>query len=465
MGDVLIIDDDRDICRMMSRQLSDAGHRVTEANTIRDGLEILQKNTFDVLFLDVCLSDGSGIAALPKIKASPDSPEVIVLTAFVDTSDMAISIKSGVWDYLQKPYKLSDIQPILEQAIQYHHQKKLKKPLHYVQRNIVGKSRTLQSAIDAMMTSAKSDASILITGETGTGKELFAIAIHENSSRADRNMIVVDCSVLPENLVENILFGHARGAFTGADTSQEGLIKQADGGTLFLDEVGELPLKIQKIFLRILQYHQFRPIGAKTEIKSDFRLIAATNRNLDQMVQDGTFRDDLMHRINIFNIELPPLRNRDGDVSELLRYYIEKIARRTHLPVKKCSPELVQALQKYAWPGNVRELMNVMDRLFITAQNDEMLLPIHLPPEIRTRIINCDLTPPSTTQIQSAFPEISGHLPTIQEARKTVLEQLEKEYMATLLRMTHGDIQQMVVISGLAKSQIYNMLKKYNISK
>jgi two-component system NtrC family response regulator len=466
MGNILIIDDDLDLCRMMSRQLVSMGYQVTEANTIRDGLKILQKNTFDVLFLDVCLPDGSGIAALSKIKAFLDSPEVIVLTAFVDTSDMATSIKSGVWDYLQKPYKLSDIQPILEQAIQYHHQKKLKKPLYYAQRNIVGKSSTLQSAIDAMMTSAKSDASILITGETGTGKELFAIAIHENSSRADRNMIVVDCSVLPENLVESILFGHAKGAFTGADTSQEGLIKQADGGTLFLDEVGELPLKIQKNFLRILQDHQFRPVGAQNEIKSDFRLIAATNRDLHQMVRDGAFRDDLMHRINIFNIELPPLRNRDGDVSELIRYYIEKIARRTHMPVKKCSPELVQALQKYAWPGNVRELMNVMDRVFITAQNDEMMLPVHLPPGIRTRIINCDLIPfPPHTIVQSTFSADSEHLPLIRKARKTVLEQLEKEYMATLLRMTHGDIQQMVVISGLAKSQIYNMLKKYNISK
>jgi two-component system, NtrC family, response regulator len=462
MGNILIIDDDREMCRMMSRQLGYMGHQVAEAFSIRDGLKILQNDLFDVLFLDVCLPDGNGIDALPKIKTSPDSPEVIVLTAFVDINDAEISIKGGVWDYLQKPYVLNDIQIILERAILYHHQKKLKKPLYYAQRNIIGNSSALRSAIDAMMTAAKSDASILITGETGTGKELFARAIHENSSRADQNMIVVDCSVLPENLVESILFGHVKGAFTGANSSQEGLIKQADGGTLFLDEVGELPLKIQKNFLRILEDHQFRSIGAKNEIKSDFRLIAATNRDLDQMVREGAFRNDLMHRINIFRIDLPPLRNRDGDVRELIRYYIEKFAGRTGRPVKKCSPELVQALQKYTWPGNVRELMNVMDRIFITAQNDEMLLPIHLSPEIRTRIITSELTAPP---VQSALSAGSGRLPPIQEARKTVLAQLEKDYMTTLIQMTHGDMQQAVEISGLAKSQIYNMLKKYNILK
>ncbi|MBI5593938.1 MAG: sigma-54-dependent Fis family transcriptional regulator [Deltaproteobacteria bacterium] len=463
MGNILIIDDNRKMCTMMSRQMDYMGHQVTVACTIQDGLKILQKNTFDVLFLDVRLPDGNGIDALSRIKAFRDSPEVIVLTAFADINDAETSIKNGVWDYLQKPYVLNNIQTILERAIQYHHQKKLKKSFYYVQRNIVGKSSALQSAINAMMAAAKSDANILISGETGTGKELFARAMHENSSRAGQNMIVVDCSVLPENLVESILFGHVRGAFTGANIPQEGLIKQADGGTLFLDEIGELPLKMQKIFLRILQDHQFRPIGAKKEIKSDFRLIAATNRDLDQMVREGTFRSDLMHRINVFRIELPPLRNRDDDVSELIRYYIEKIAGRTQRPVKKCSPELIHVLSKYTWPGNVRELINVMDRIFIAAQNDEMLLPIHLPPEIRTRIIAGDLI--SAKPVQPAFSAESGHLPPIQKARKTVLEQFEKDYMTTLIQMTQGNIQQAVEISGLAKSQIYNILKKYNITK
>ncbi len=462
MGNILIIDDDREMCRMMSRQLVYMGHQVAGAHTIREGLKILQKSTFDVLFLDVHLPDGHGIDALPKIKAFPDSPEIIVLTAFMETQDVETSMKSEVWDYLQKPYVLKDIKTILEGAIRYHHQKKAKKPSFRAQQNIVGNSSAIRSAIDAMMTAAKTDASILITGETGTGKELFARAIHENSSRVDRNMIIVDCSVLPENLVESILFGHVRGAFTGANTSQEGLIKQAVGGTLFLDEIGELPLKIQKNFLRILQDHQFRPVGAKEEIKSDFRLIAATNRDMDQMVRDGAFRDDLMYRINIFRIELPPLRNRDDDVSELIRHYIKKIAGRSQRPVKECSPELFEALQKYTWPGNVRELMNVMDRIFITAQNDEILLPIHLSPEIRTRIITKENP---ATLLQTPFSAESGHLPPIQEARKTVLEQLEKDYMTSLIRKTRGDIQQMVDISDLAKSQVYNMLKKYNLSK
>ena len=460
MGNILIIDEDRQICRMMSRQFGKMGHQVTKANTVRDGLNILKINTFDVLILDLQLPDGNGIDALPQIKACPDSPEIIVLTAFADKRDVDAAIKFGVWDYLQKPYLLKDIGAILDRAIRYHYQKKLKIPHCRAHSDIIGNSSALRSVIDATMNVANSDASILIIGETGTGKELFSKAIHENSGRAGRDMIIVDCSVLPENLVESILFGHVQGAFTGANKSRDGLIKQADGGTLFLDEIGELPMKIQKIFLRILQDHKFRPIGAKKEIKSNFRLIAATNRDLDQMVQKGVFRKDLLHRLDIFRIDLPPLRDRVGDVRELILHFIDTICRRTHQPAKKCSNELFQALEKYSWPGNVRELMNAMDRIFIAAQNDEAFLPIHLSPKIRAQVISNYFPALSP---QSAFSAGPGRLLPIRKARKIVLEKLEKNYMTTLAQMTHGNIRQMIVISGLAKSQVYNILKKYNI--
>ncbi len=203
---------------------------------------------------------------------------------------------------------------------------------------------------------------VLLTGETGTGKEVFARAIHENSARAEHNFVVVDCTALPATLVESVLFGHEKGAFTGADRAQAGLIKQAHSGTLFLDEIGELPLAVQKAFLRVLQEHRFRPVGAKREVESNFRLIAATNRNLEKMVQDGTFRSDLLFRVRTLTVELPPLSARKEDIKELAMYHMARVCERYQIGTKGFSPEFFDALMAYEWPGNVRELVNAMER-------------------------------------------------------------------------------------------------------
>ena len=283
MAEILVIDDDELLCYMMTAQIRSMGHKVVYAFTLADGLMQIRSKSFDVIFLDVMLPDGNGLFALTVIKEIPDAPEVIIITSEGDPNGVEIALKGGAWDYIEKPPSLKNLTLPLNRALQYRNEKQRAKssrsPINV--QGIVGASPQLQAAIELLTQAANSDANVLITGETGTGKELFARAIHENSRRKESNLVVVDCASLPETLVESLLFGHEKGAYTGADRAGEGLVSQAHKGTLFLDEVGELPPQMQKAFIRVLQERRFRPLGGKKEISSDFRLVAATNRDLD----------------------------------------------------------------------------------------------------------------------------------------------------------------------------------------
>ncbi|HQP55771.1 MAG TPA: sigma-54 dependent transcriptional regulator, partial [Syntrophorhabdus sp.] len=308
MADILIIDDDSDVSDMLVEMVTRMSHRPESSFTLKDARQKILANDYDVIFLDVRLPDGNGLDILPLIKDMSSVPEVIIITGHGDSDSAELAMKSGVWDFIQKPCSLSSMRLVLTRAIQYREKKGLatKPPVLLKKDNIIGNSPSLRACFDLVAQAAQSDINVLITGETGTGKELFARAIHDNSQRADKSFIVVDCAAMPDNLVESTLFGHEKGAFTGADRSREGLIKLAHRGTLFLDEIGELPPLIQKSFLRVLQEHRFRPIGSSGEEQSDFRLIAATNRKLDRMVANGQFRTDLLFRIQALTIELPP---------------------------------------------------------------------------------------------------------------------------------------------------------------
>ena len=275
MANVLIIDDDRAMCDMLSGRMRDMGHNATYALTLKAGLKQAFSESFDVVFLDVGMPDGNGLEALPKIRETPSSPEVIIITGAGSPDGAELAIKNGAWDYIEKPLSISAMSLPLIRALQYREDTRtLGSPVALDREGIVGNSPPMKACFDLMAQASASDANVLITGETGTGKELFAAAIHKNSPRAEKSFVVVDCATLPETLVESMLFGHEKGAFTGADKAKDGLIKQADGGTLFLDEVGELPLSVQKAFLRVLQERRFRPLGGKREIESDFRLVS-----------------------------------------------------------------------------------------------------------------------------------------------------------------------------------------------
>ncbi|RPJ00353.1 MAG: sigma-54-dependent Fis family transcriptional regulator, partial [Deltaproteobacteria bacterium] len=387
MASVLIIDDDKGFCYTLTHVIESMGHGVTCVHTLREGLKKTVSGHFDVVFLDVMLPDGNGLDLLPKIHAVPSGPEVIIITSRGDPDGAELAIRNGAWDYVQKPCPIKEIMLPLIRAVQYREEKKVKKyPAAIKRENIIGNSPQLMACMDLLAQAAGSDAAVLITGETGTGKESFALAIHKNSRRADHAFVVVDCAALPESLVESILLGHEKGAFTGADRSHEGLMKQADGGTLFLDEVGELSLSIQKAFLRALQEHRFRPLGGKREVESDFRLVVATNRNIDEMEKEGRFRGDLLFRLRSLTIDIPPLRERGGDIRELAMYHTGRLCGRYGEGIKGFSPEFLESLMDYEWPGNVRELFQALESALAAAQQDPVLFPKHLPTNIRVKL-------------------------------------------------------------------------------
>jgi two-component system NtrC family response regulator len=297
------------------------------------------------------------------------------------------------------------------------------------------------------------------------GKELFAWATHNNSSRADKNFVVVDCASLPETLVESTLFGHERGAYTGAEKSQIGLVKQADGGTLFLDEVSQLPSSTQGSFLRVLQERRFRPVGGVHEVSSDFRLIAATNQNLNEMVQRGEFRKDLLFRLQTIAIELPPLRNRPEDIKYLAIYHISGLCERYGIGMKEFSAEFLDVFMNYYWPGNVRELVNALEKAIIASRYEPVLYPKHLPMQIRIQVARETVSRGDSQEspLKSGL-QTPQSLPRLKDYRSAGMAQMEKKYLKDLLDLTGGNLSEAMRISGLSRSRLYGLLKKYQFS-
>jgi two-component system NtrC family response regulator len=467
MAHVLIIDDDEMICDMLSTMVRQMGHEVMCANTLQDGLQESSSGDFDVVFLDVRMPDGSGLDVLPRIREASSSPEVIIITGFGDPDGAELAIKNGAWDYIEKPSSIKAMTLPLIRALQYREEKQARKPPIALNREgIVGNSPQMRASIDLVAQAANSDATVLIAGETGTGKELFAYAIHNNSLRANKSFVVVDCAALPENLVESIIFGHEKGAFTGADRAQDGLIKQAHGGTLFLDEVGELPLTTQSSFLRVLQERRFRSIGGKQEIESDFRLVAATNRDLEAMVKHGQFRKELLFRLRSFTIELPPLREHPEDIKELALYYAAKICERYGTATKGFSPEFFEALDSYDWAGNVRELVNTMERAIAAARQDPILFPKHLPNHIRIDVARASIAKETSAGVSNE--ESSGPLralSNLRDFRENAIAEAEQKYLYDLMSLAGGNIKEACKISGLSRPRLYALLKKYHISR
>lgn len=468
MASILIIDDDDLMCQALSHVAKRRGHEVTCAHSIGAGLEKATGGDFDVVFLDVRMPDGNGLEVLPKIKGAASSPEIVIMTGFGDPQGAELAIKSGAWDYIEKGSSTKDITLSLVRALEYRKQKKgdgeQRNVVALKRDDIIGSSRKLKDCFDLVAQAAGCDASVLVTGETGTGKELFARAVHYNSRRAAGNFVVVDCAALPETLIESLLFGHVRGAFTGADQAREGLIRQADGGTLFLDEVGELPLSLQKSFLRVLQEHRFRPVGSQQEMESDFRLVAATNRDLGLMVQKGQFREDLLFRLRSFVIELPPLRERAEDIKELARYFLDRLCERYGLAAKGFAPEFLRTLGAYTWPGNVRELANTLERTVAASRFEPILFPMHLPTHIRVQVTQAHVSRDGQPE-ERPEAKLPPEVPKLHEYRETVYAQAEKQYLQDLLSLSGSNINEACRLSGLSSSRLYALLKSHELPK
>ena len=383
MAAILIIEDDKKYCDSLSGILQGMGHEVTCSDSLADGLKQVSSENFDIVFLEVHMPDGNGLDILSEILENPYLPEVIIITDFRTLEHAQVAIEKGAWCYIKKEFSKNEITLLIINILQYLKKRSGSHALPPMEDkhfgDIIGSSPAIKFCKNLVTSIAKIEANVFISGETGTGKELFASAIHKHSQRAQNNFVTVDCTALPAGLVESILFGYEKGSYTGAEKSRDGLVKQANSGTLFLDEIGELPLAMQSSFLRVIQEHRFRPVGDKEEIASDFRLIAASNRDLEDMVRKGQFREDLLFRLRAFTIEIPPLRKRSQDIRELALYYMSKLCKQYGMAKKIFDPGFLNVLDAYSWPGNVRELIHALESALVVAQNEPDLFPKHLP--------------------------------------------------------------------------------------
>lgn len=463
-ANILIIDDDKMVCDMLSRKIQTLGYTSKYALTLKEAFALSKQELFDVIYLDVHMPDGNGLDAITRLRNNPSKPEVIIMTGDAGADGAGMAIKSGAWDYVAKPSSINHLILPLERSLQYREAQKARIPFPNFKRDgIIGSSPEISFCLEQTARAAESDANVLITGETGTGKELIAWAIHDNSIRAEKNFVVVDCAALSATLVESTLFGYEKGAYTGADRAQEGLIKQADGGTLFLDEIGELPLTVQKSFLRVLQERRFRPLGGKAEVSSAFHLIAATNRNLDQMVIEGSFRSDLLFRIRSYHIETPPLRKRPGDIQELTLHYITQFCARKGLPVKEFSPEFVHCLICYDWPGNVRELFNTLEQVMAEAEKYPLLFSKHLPVELRIKVASASFGGKDEAKVCKEETAEGDGFKKYSEVRELAMTKMEYDYLRKLVSVCGRDLKKACEVSGLSRSRLYDLLKKYAI--
>jgi DNA-binding NtrC family response regulator len=500
-------------------------HELLRADSCQEAQTALGFYACDLVFALLESSHKDLWPAVMPLAQLPGLPDIIAVVQGQDAEAGAFAIQSGCWDVLSLPCESAAIGSAIKRCLA---DRKIldeqRAPLKREQ--IIGNSPALQRLLQQLGVIAASDSSVLIMGETGTGKELFAQAIHENSPRAGKPLIVVDCTNLPETLAESLLFGHARGSFTGAVESTDGLFKQADGGTIFLDEIGELKTNVQKSLLRVIQEKRFRPLSAKREISCDFRLIAATNQGLEAMVHDGTFRQDLYHRINSKTIILPPLRDRVEDIPHLFQHYVDRFSQSQSLPGKDIAPETMEALKIYPWPGNIREVVNVAESAVLKAHSLERIYPQHLPDDIRLFLVRSNITlqnlltiaaettnqeadagasaqsqaRQSSAAVSSLFASaeknrsmISGQnyddtifiqrnqvqgsqkqplidfssldkLPSFKQVRKEFVGKLETQYFSELIRRCEGDFARAQEISGLSRARLYDILKHNHLA-
>ena len=373
-GTLLLVDDEQKIRRMLGQALRAEGHEVIEAASGREAQRVLGERSIDVLVCDNLMPDMTGLDIVRELVGStpePERPQILMMTAHATIESAIEAMKLGALDYLQKPFEVDELLVVVRRALDHQrlssHQRYLlnERDEEFNHYGIVGRSRVMQEVIRKAELVAETKSTVLITGETGTGKELVARAIHARSAQRDMPLIKVNCAAIPETLLESELFGHVRGAFTGAATNKKGKFALADGSTIFLDEIGTLSPVLQSKLLRVLQEREFEPLGSERSQQVDVRVIAATNRDLRQMVKDGTFQEDLFYRLNVIPIDIPPLRNRREDIPVLVEHFVRKHQQRTGKRIDRIEGGVVDTLAGYRWPGNVRELENTIERAVV----------------------------------------------------------------------------------------------------
>jgi DNA-binding NtrC family response regulator len=444
---VLLIDDDVNLCKVLAYQLSKHEYQVTTAPNGEEGLSLFFKNGFDIVITDIQMPDISGIEVLKKIRSKNEKVIIIIITAHGSVENAIEACRLGANDYLTKPFGQEQLLFIIEKAIQVQ---KIQDENRLLKQEIVGKykfdnmvanSPRMQEVLKLTAQVARSNANVLITGESGTGKELIARAIHYNSTRKEKPLITVNCPSIPENLIESELFGHVRGAFTGAINDRKGRFEQADGGSIFLDEIGDLREDLQARLLRVLQEHEFHAVGGSKIINVDVRIIAATNRDLEQLIKEKKFREDLYYRLSVVPIRIAPLRERKEDIPFLIDFFISKYGEGRHF---KISNDAVLTLQNYHWPGNVRELENIIERILALA-TDNILTIADIPEHIRGKHDN-------TGSMTINIPD-----------EGVSLDAVEKSVIKKILEKTGGNRSKTARMLEIPRHVLLYRLKKFGL--
>jgi two-component system NtrC family response regulator len=447
IANVLLVEDENDVRQLLKRVLLLEGFTVFESENCKSALKILERESIDLALCDVKLPDGNGVEFIKKIKENHPYIEVIMLTAYGNIPDSVQAIKNGAFDYITKANDNQRILPLLYRALE---KVKLEKRVAQLEKqaadryanfnSIIGESLLIRQAKTLAELAAPTDAPVLLLGETGTGKEVFAQAIHSASKRSNKTFLALNCSAFGKEILESELFGHKAGAFTGANRDKRGLIEEAHEGTLFLDEIGEMPLDLQSKLLRVLETSEFIRVGDTKQIKVNIRIIAATNRNIQQEISQGKFREDLFYRLNLVTINLPPLRDSQEDIPLLAKHFVKKITQDAYQHVRGMTNAFVERLQKNEWRGNIRELRNVIERSLIVCPGTELTLD-NLPVELQ--YVNLK------SGILSAFD----------------LSTVEKLHIQRVLQYTKGNKTQAAKLLNISSATLYRKIEEYEIEK
>ena len=451
VGSILLADDEEKILKTLGRALRDDGHEVITASNARDATRCLSERAFDLLVIDFLMPDRSGLDVIREMAASTpeaERPAIVMMTAHGSIESAVEAMKLGARDYLQKPFEVEELLVLAQRALE---DQRARTGLRYLlserdaefdHYGIIGRSRPIRDVIARAELVAESKSTVLITGETGTGKELVARAIHARSAQQSMPMIKVNCAAIPEGLLESELFGHVRGAFTGATFTKKGRFALAEGGTIFLDEIGTVSLTVQSKLLRVLQEREFEPLGAERTQRVDVRVIAATNRDLRQLVADGKFLEDLFYRLNVIPIEMPPLRERREDIPMLVDHFVKRFAERTGKTIDGVDEKAMTELTRYEWPGNVRELENTIERAVVLSTS----------PLLTSRTVW--LMSATATPAAAAVPSLKLH---------QNLEWAERETMRRALDQARGVKKDAAELMGISQRALSHYLAKYRI--
>jgi len=443
---ILVLDDDAGLLTLMKARLEAAGYQVTLADKPDDAINSVQQQVYHAAVLDLKLDGADGLSVMEKLLQIQPALPAIILTAYATIPSAVEATKKGAYDYLAKPFEAKALLHSIEKALEVGRLRREVSRLRnlveerYQFDNIIASSEKMQCVLAQVAQIAGTDSTICLYGESGTGKELIAKTLHLASTRCDQNFVAINCGAIPEGLLENELFGHVKGAFTGADQSKKGLLQQADGGTLFMDEIAELSPALQVKLLRVFQEQEFYPVGSVEPIRVNIRLIAATNQDLDKAISEGKFREDLYYRIHVIPVYLPPLRERPEDIPLLARHFLSHFNREMNKSIEGFSPEVMQQLMLHKWPGNVRELSNVVERSVAMATQG-MILADHLLLGSR----------------EASFKE--AKLLSFNEAR----EEFERAYLVQVLSAARGNVSRAATMAGRYRAEFYKLIRKYDL--